>query len=46
MIFQEAGQPQQTAIDRAWTAALVLILLVMLLNLAARLLTRRSRLKR
>ncbi len=46
MIFQEAGQPQQTAIDRAWTAALVLILLVMLLNLAARLLTRRSRLQR
>lgn len=46
MIFQEAGQPQQTAIDRAWTAALTLIIIVMLLNLAARLLTRRSRLKR
>ena len=42
-VFQEAGQPQQTAVDRAWTAALALILIVMTLNLVARLLTRRSK---
>ena len=34
------GVPRQPFIDRAWTAALVLILLVMLLNLAARLIAR------
>lgn len=37
-IYSEAGQPNNTAIDRAWAAALTLILIVMLLNLAARLL--------
>ncbi|MHB8275843.1 MAG: phosphate ABC transporter permease PstA [Dermatophilaceae bacterium] len=37
-IYSEAGQPNDTAIDRAWAAALTLILIVMLLNLAARLL--------
>ncbi len=42
-IYQEAGSPQATAVDRAWTAALTLILVVMLLNLVARLVTRRSR---
>ena len=39
-IFQQAGKPNQPAIDRAWTAALVLIILVMVLNLAARLIAR------
>ncbi|MCK2212965.1 phosphate ABC transporter permease PstA [Actinomadura sp. ATCC 31491] len=36
-IFDQAARPNDTAIDRAWTAALVLILIVMLLNLVARL---------
>jgi len=43
MVFQEAGQPQQTAVNRAWTAALTLVLLVMTLNLIARLITNRTR---
>jgi phosphate transport system permease protein len=34
------GVPREPFIDRAWTAALVLILLVMVLNLAARLIAR------
>ena len=38
-VFQQAGLPNQVAINRAWTGALTLILLVMLLNLAARLVT-------
>lgn len=37
-VFQQAGKPNQPAIDRAWTAALTLILIIMLLNLVARLL--------
>lgn len=41
-IYQEAQSPQSSAIDRAWTAALTLIIIVMLLNLLARVLTRRS----
>ena len=36
-VFNEAGNNNQTAIDRAWTGALVLIIFVMLLNLIARL---------
>ncbi len=35
-VFNEAGNNNQTAIDRAWTGALTLIILVMLLNLIAR----------
>ncbi len=42
-IYQQAGDAQQTAVDRAWTAALTLILLIMVLNLLARLVTRRSK---
>ena len=38
-VYQQAGLPNQVAIDRAWTGALTLILFVMLLNLAARLVT-------
>jgi phosphate transport system permease protein len=37
-IFQQAGKPNQPAVDRAWTAALTLILIIMLLNLVARVL--------
>ena len=36
-VFNEAGNNNPTAIDRAWTGALTLIMLVMLLNLLARL---------
>ena len=46
MVFQQAGDAQATAVDRAWTAALTLILIVMVLNLLARLLPRRNRLER
>ncbi|WP_156914744.1 phosphate ABC transporter permease PstA [Thermocrispum municipale] len=38
--FSSPGIPPEPAIDRAWTAALVLIAVVMLLNLAARLFSR------
>ncbi|MEV4299941.1 phosphate ABC transporter permease PstA [Microbispora rosea] len=38
-VFDQAGRPTDTAIDRAWTGALTLILIVMLLNLVARLIT-------
>ncbi len=44
-VFAQAGQPQQAAIDRAWAGALTLLLLVLVLNLAARLVARRTRLK-
>jgi phosphate transport system permease protein len=36
-IWDQAGRPNETAIDRAWAAALTLILIIMLLNLVARL---------
>lgn len=38
--FTQPGIPPQEGIDRAWTAALVLMLIVMALNLVARLLSR------
>ncbi len=38
--YTQPGIPAQFSIDRAWTAALVLIALVMLLNLVARLISR------
>jgi phosphate transport system permease protein len=41
-VFQQASQPNPTAIDRAWTGALTLILIVMILNLTARLVARRA----
>ncbi|MBT2231372.1 phosphate ABC transporter permease PstA [Nonomuraea sp. NEAU-A123] len=39
-VFDQAGRPNATAVDRAWTGALTLILIVMLLNLVARLIAR------
>jgi phosphate transport system permease protein len=45
IIFDQAGRPSQTAIDRAWGTALVLILIVMILNLAARLVARMTRVR-
>jgi len=41
-VFQQVTSGNRTAIDRAWTAALTLIIIVMLLNLVARLVSRRS----
>ncbi|WP_030456423.1 phosphate ABC transporter permease PstA [Herbidospora cretacea] len=38
-VFDQAARPNDTAIDRAWAAALTLIIIIMLLNLAARLIT-------
>jgi phosphate transport system permease protein len=35
-VFGEAGLPNETAINRAWAAALVLILIVLVLNVIAR----------
>lgn len=39
--YTQPGIPPQFSVDRAWTAALVLIVLVMALNLVARLISRR-----
>ena len=43
-IFDQAQSAYDVAIDRAWAAALTLISFVLVLNLIARLLTRRNRL--
>lgn len=40
-IFQQAGLPNDTAVDRAWSAAFTLILIVVVLNVLARLITSR-----
>lgn len=39
-VFSEAGLPNETAINRAWAAALVLILLVLILTILARVIAR------
>jgi phosphate transport system permease protein len=39
-IFDQASRPNDTAINRAWAAALTLIVIIMLLNLVARVITR------
>jgi phosphate transport system permease protein len=39
-VFDQAIRPTDTAVDRAWAGALTLIVIVMLLNLAARLIGR------
>lgn len=41
-IWEQAADPHQNSIDRAWTGALVLIAIIMLLNLLARLVARRT----
>jgi phosphate transport system permease protein len=41
-VFSQAGLPNDTAVDRAWAGALTLIVIVVLLNVVARLVTRRS----
>lgn len=45
-VFSEAGLPNNPSIDRAWAGALTLIVFVLALNLTARLLIRRSVLRR
>lgn len=45
IIFDQAARPQSTAAARAWGAALVLIVIVMLLNLTARLVARFTRVR-
>jgi phosphate transport system permease protein len=42
-IFNQAAQPEQTAVDRAWAAALTLVILIMIFNLIARLVARANR---
>ncbi|MEU8123176.1 phosphate ABC transporter permease PstA [Spirillospora sp. NPDC049024] len=42
-IWEQAKDPNQHSIDRAWTGALVLIMIIMLLNLVARLIAGRRR---
>jgi len=44
-VFAQAAQPNPTAVDRAWAGALTLLLLVLFLNVIARLIARRTRLK-
>ncbi len=44
-IYAQAGAPQQVAVDRAWAAALTLIVLVMLLNVMARMVARFARVR-
>jgi phosphate transport system permease protein len=43
-VFTQASSAFATAVDRAWAGALTLIAVVLLLTVAARLVTRRSRL--
>ncbi|WP_020664031.1 phosphate ABC transporter permease PstA [Amycolatopsis benzoatilytica] len=45
-VFDEAGQPNDTALDRAWAGALTLILVVLVLNLIARVAARYARVNR
>jgi phosphate transport system permease protein len=42
-IFQDIQSPKQSVIDRAWGAALALVVLVLIFNLFARAFSRRSR---
>jgi phosphate transport system permease protein len=42
-IFQDIQSPKQSVIDRAWGAALALVVLVLIFNLIARAFSRRSR---
>ncbi|MGC5289941.1 phosphate ABC transporter permease PstA [Micromonospora sp. DT231] len=45
-VYQQAGSASKYAPDRAWTAALTLVALVLILTIAAKLLARRNRLNR
>ncbi len=41
-VYSQAGSPYLVAVNRAWAGALTLILIVLVLTVAARLLTRRG----
>jgi phosphate transport system permease protein len=43
-IYTDVTSPTQSVVDRAWGAALTLVVLILILNLVARLVSRRSRL--
>jgi len=43
-IYTDVTSPTQSVVDRAWGAALTLVVLILILNLLARLVSRRSRL--
>ncbi|HWS36056.1 MAG TPA: phosphate ABC transporter permease PstA [Actinoplanes sp.] len=45
-VYQQAGDASKFAPDRAWTAALTLVALVLVLTIAAKLLARRNKLSR
>jgi phosphate transport system permease protein len=45
-VFSEAGLPNETAINRAWAAALILIMIVCVLNILARAVARLTRVRR
>jgi len=45
-VYQQAGDASKYAPDRAWSAALTLVALVLILTIAAKLLARRNRLSR
>jgi phosphate transport system permease protein len=42
-IFSDISQPNDAIVNRAWAAALTLVLLILLITLVARLAARRSR---
>jgi phosphate transport system permease protein len=42
-IYAQAGAPQKVSLDRAWAGALTLVMLILILNLIARAVARRSR---
>jgi phosphate transport system permease protein len=44
LIFADIGQAQDRLVNRAWGAALTLVLMILVLTLLARLISRRSRL--
>jgi phosphate transport system permease protein len=43
-IFNDVGQAQDRLVTRAWGTALTLVAMILILNLAARVIARRSRL--
>jgi phosphate transport system permease protein len=45
-VFSEAALPNDTAIARAWAAALVLIVIILLLNISARIIARYAGVRR
>jgi phosphate transport system permease protein len=44
-IFNDVGQAQDRLVERAWGTALTLVAMILILNMVARLIARRSNLK-